>query len=44
MRRLKIERRREHDESLRPSKAFERDAALFAHNATAAVGADQISA
>ena len=44
MSRFKIERRCEHDESLRPGKSLERDIALLAYNAASAVGADQIGA
>ncbi len=41
---LEIVRRGEHDEALRPGEAVERDAALLAHGAAAAVGADQLGA
>src|SRR6185437_4527925 len=41
---LEIIGRGQHDELLRPSEALERNIALLAHHAAAAVGADQVAA
>ena len=42
--RLEVIRRREHDELLRPGEAVERNIALLANDAAAAIGANEITA